>query len=906
MKLDSGSFTRPSDWIYHSGVSNALVKECFREGQPPSGHVVIRFVEPDLGSCLVNENTLMLKDRGLTVGDVVKKNSSDAQSGIISKVSTMCLLQPIYTDLPYHGSDRWDHQPEDNMVMVPSQDLKLLDYEPGDRIIYNDWMGEIVDIYEQVCVRLSNGSVVQVQEPDSLEVPSLNNKSSTQNVNLVEILKMARTRRNGIKALDTQGDNTMPVSTFHPGQTVLTTKMNLRLGRWVIGSYSPNIPARGTVVDVLVTSIRVDWIATKLYDSSRQNLDAPSEILEFPELDKIKLYNGAEVTECSPDSQSLCLGSRQAHDISAGEIVKFRDVAGAAVKYSGQAPNGAGVFRRIPREMTDGFDMNTFRVRETSTKALVQWQDGRLTVENSNDVRPYLQIDDHDLWIGEIVSLRSAEEKKDGLIHLKEVGVVQSVDANERIARLRWFEHPLIAIFEEKKNILFSGASLGPMSDRETLVPLFDVLAYPALTKRRGDLVVIAPNSEALAVQSAGALIRASGDATIPPLPDLRGADLTPDPQNILSSSEVRWFGEVVDLGLDGLLRIRLGALDKPQDIKVPIQQVTVAVGGDDDDDSESDGTTDSEDSSRYDDMSSDRESLVPISQSFEYEGGQRLDNGAEEDWMTDDSEPDSPGTLNGSCSIDSEDEDGDIEMSDAPRSSPRLEPTKLPVENGTSTDLTPSPQPQSGSSAKEVLGAEVQYQFSKYNDMPPQFEMLESDSYETHHFADKTPSLSASLLRRIRKEHRIFEDNLPEGIWIRTWDERLDLLRVLILGPRGTPYELAPFMLDFRLENDFPNSPPQVFFHSWTHGVGRVNPNLYEDGKVCLSILGTWDPNYENEGWNSSKSSLLQVIVSLLGLVLVVEPYYSKHLLSFRLPRFLGIRYLEYWSIPRHATACA
>lgn len=48
---------------------------------------------------------------------------------------------------------------------------------------------------------------------------------------------------------------------------------------------------------------------------------------------------------------------------------------------------------------------------------------------------------------------------------------------------------------------------------------------------------------------------------------------------------------------------------------------------------------------------------------------------------------------------------------------------------------------------------------------------------------------------------------------------------------------------------------------------------NLYEEGKVCLSILGTWAGD-KNETWNSARSSLLQAFVSIQGLVLVKEPY--------------------------------
>jgi ubiquitin-conjugating enzyme E2 O len=55
------------------------------------------------------------------------------------------------------------------------------------------------------------------------------------------------------------------------------------------------------------------------------------------------------------------------------------------------------------------------------------------------------------------------------------------------------------------------------------------------------------------------------------------------------------------------------------------------------------------------------------------------------------------------------------------------------------------------------------------------------------------------------------------------------------------------------------------------------VNPNLYENGKICLSLLGTWHAGEKGEAWSSARSTILQVLVSILGLVLVKEPYYNE-----------------------------
>lgn len=59
------------------------------------------------------------------------------------------------------------------------------------------------------------------------------------------------------------------------------------------------------------------------------------------------------------------------------------------------------------------------------------------------------------------------------------------------------------------------------------------------------------------------------------------------------------------------------------------------------------------------------------------------------------------------------------------------------------------------------------------------------------------------------------------------------------------------------------------------TTGSGRVrfNPNLYNCGKVCLSLLGTW----QGPGWDPIRSTLLQVLVSIQSLIMVDDPYFNE-----------------------------
>ena len=64
-----------------------------------------------------------------------------------------------------------------------------------------------------------------------------------------------------------------------------------------------------------------------------------------------------------------------------------------------------------------------------------------------------------------------------------------------------------------------------------------------------------------------------------------------------------------------------------------------------------------------------------------------------------------------------------------------------------------------------------------------------------------------------------------------------------------------------------------QVQFLTTGGGRIRFNPNLYSNGHVCLSLLNTWN----GPGWDANTSTLLQLLVSIQGLVLVKDPYFNE-----------------------------
>lgn len=101
-------------------------------------------------------------------------------------------------------------------------------------------------------------------------------------------------------------------------------------------------------------------------------------------------------------------------------------------------------------------------------------------------------------------------------------------------------------------------------------------------------------------------------------------------------------------------------------------------------------------------------------------------------------------------------------------------------------------------------------------------------------------------------------------------------ILQVLITGPADTPYANGCFEFDVFFPPDYPSSPMQINLETTGRHSVRFNPNLYNDGKVCLSVLNTWHGRPE-EKWNAQTSSFLQVLVSIQSLILVPEPYFNE-----------------------------
>ncbi|XP_056866138.1 putative ubiquitin-conjugating enzyme E2 38 isoform X2 [Raphanus sativus] len=134
----------------------------------------------------------------------------------------------------------------------------------------------------------------------------------------------------------------------------------------------------------------------------------------------------------------------------------------------------------------------------------------------------------------------------------------------------------------------------------------------------------------------------------------------------------------------------------------------------------------------------------------------------------------------------------------------------------------------------------------------------------------------SRTWVKKIQADWKILENGLPEMIYARACESRIDLMRAVIIGAEGTPYHDGLFFFDIYFPDTYPSVPPMVHYHS---GGLSINPNLYSCGKVCLSLLGTWYGN-TRENWLPQESTMLQLLVSIQALILNQKPYFNEPLM--------------------------
>jgi ubiquitin-protein ligase len=184
-------------------------------------------------------------------------------------------------------------------------------------------------------------------------------------------------------------------------------------------------------------------------------------------------------------------------------------------------------------------------------------------------------------------------------------------------------------------------------------------------------------------------------------------------------------------------------------------------------------------------------------------------------------------------------------------------------------------------SKQKKIDTTELQSNIDNYIKMIKEnnYNLMQLDN--THRFyKEKTKQISSKTIIRIMSELSSLKKDLPinwdSSVIIRIIPTNTNLLSFIISGPKDTPYHNGLFEFHAYFPDNYPSSIPQVLINTTDGNKVRFNPNLYANGKVCLSLLGTWHAE-KGESWIPEISTFFQVIISIQSLILVDEPYFNE-----------------------------
>jgi ubiquitin-conjugating enzyme E2 Z len=131
---------------------------------------------------------------------------------------------------------------------------------------------------------------------------------------------------------------------------------------------------------------------------------------------------------------------------------------------------------------------------------------------------------------------------------------------------------------------------------------------------------------------------------------------------------------------------------------------------------------------------------------------------------------------------------------------------------------------------------------------------------------------LQKEMIQRLIKDVKQIKKNplIEHNIYYHHDEENILKGYALIIGPENTPYFGGYYLFELNFPIDYPHSPP--ILHFITNGENiRFNPNLYVNGKVCISLLNTW----RGEQWTSCQT--ISTVLLTLGTLFINDPLLNE-----------------------------
>lgn len=126
----------------------------------------------------------------------------------------------------------------------------------------------------------------------------------------------------------------------------------------------------------------------------------------------------------------------------------------------------------------------------------------------------------------------------------------------------------------------------------------------------------------------------------------------------------------------------------------------------------------------------------------------------------------------------------------------------------------------------------------------------------------------------RLMKELKVIKES--NEMYIDIKEDNMKQFKIFFFGPKDSVFHNGIFLFQFDIPDNYPFEVPKVTFVTGGIVNGRMHPNLYKEGKVCLSILNTWG----SKEW-SPLLTIEKVILTIKGILdnnpLSHEPGYES-----------------------------
>ncbi|KAG5406355.1 hypothetical protein IGI04_012474 [Brassica rapa subsp. trilocularis] len=754
-------------------------------------------------------NNVTVVDRGFLHGDYVASSSDPTgQVGVVVDVDMSVDL------LALDGSTHKD---------ISTKELKRVrDFCVGDYVVHGPWLGRIDDVLDNVTVLFDDGSMCRVLRAEPLQLKPVSQSNLEEDANFP----------------------------YYPGQRVKATSSSVfKSSRWLSGLWKPN-RLEGTVTKVTAGSIFVYWIASAGFgpdsavsppeEQSPSNLTLLSSFTHanwqvgdwgllpsvnqsatiplHKHVSKLRLYDSQAKRADREQNKSdlkdeLSEEKSEPVGITAEALPKEITVSSTSKE---PAHEPWPLHRKKIRKLVIRKDKRVKKKEESFERALlivssrtlvdVAWQDG--TVECRREATTLIPIEtpgDQE-FVPEQYVVEKASDDDDNTTEPKRVGVVKSVNAKERTASVRWLKPRLTA--EEPREF-----------DKEEIASVYELEVHPDYDYCYGDVVVrLSPVTMALPASSE-ATEQDDGhqDAEYHQEAKVHDKEENEVDTNI---PELSWVGNITGLKdgdievtwADGMVStvgpqaIYVVGRDDDESIAAESEASDAASWETVDDDNggapEEDlgrgsfleensdaGNNGENDSGRNGALALPLAAVEFVTRmaSGIFSRGQKAEDSSSSS-LTDDN-----GLTNSSH------ERGSFLDDHSPTNFSATDNCDL---EGTVVENEAVERSEGEKSEEPIPSESDSCSFKRFD--------ISQDPLDHHYLgSDEQKTKERRWFKKVDQDWKILQNNLPDGIFVRVYEDRMDLLRAVIAGAYGTPYQDGLFFFDFHLPSDYPSVPP-------------------------------------------------------------------------------------------------